>query len=132
MKFNFDSAAIADNTSIERMSDEFQLARYTKGSKSMGINSTVLGAATHALVLNGWELKNDRYYEAFNAFYVASAYPTEQIDKFFTAVRIATGASTGYAQLLLRPRGWTHDYDAHLPPVDTPLEIYCCGSDQGS
>jgi hypothetical protein len=118
IKFNFDSVAIADNTSIERMSDDFQLARYTKGSKSMGINSTVLGAATHALVLKGWDIKNDRFYEAFNAFYTASAYPTEQIDKFFTAVRIATGASTGYAQLLLRPDAWAHDYEAHLPPVE--------------
>ena len=118
MKFDFDSVAIADNASIERMSDDFQLARYTKGYNNMGINSTVLGAATHALVLNGWELKNDRFSEAFNAFYTASAYPTEQIDKFFTAVRIATGGSTGYAQLLLRPDGWAHDYEAHLPPVE--------------
>jgi hypothetical protein len=118
IKFSFDSAAIADNASIERMSDDFQLARYTKGSNSMGINSTVLGAATHALVLNGWELKNRRFYEAFNAFYIASAYPTDQIDKFFTGVRIVTGASTGYAQLLLRPGGWAHDYEAHLPPVE--------------
>lgn len=118
IKFEFDSVAIADNASIERMSNDFQLARYTKGSNSMGINSTVLGAATHALVLTGWELKNHRFHEAFNAFYTASAYPTEQIDKFFTAVRIATGASTGYAQLLLRPDGWAHDYEAHLPPVE--------------
>jgi hypothetical protein len=118
IRFNFDSVAIAENASIEIMSADFQVARYRKGSNSMGINSTVMGAATHALVLHGWELKNHRFYEAFNAFYISSAYPNELIDKFFTAVRIATGVSTGYAQLLLRPVGWAHDYEAHLPPIE--------------
>jgi len=118
IKFSFDSVAIADNASIERMSADFQLARYKIGSNGMGINSTVLGAATHALVLKGWDLKNHRFYEALNAFHIASGYPTDQIDKFFTAVRVVTGASTGYAQLLLRPDGWAHDYEAHLPPVE--------------
>jgi hypothetical protein len=118
LKFDFERVTLGSDVSIERMDKDFQLARFLKGSNSSEVKDTVMGAATHALVLHGWEFKNRRHYEAFNTYYVFSSYPLDRIESFFTALRIATGASTGYAQLLMRPLGWAHRYVAHLPPIE--------------
>lgn len=118
LRVSFERASLEAGISIERMDEGFQLARFLHNSNSTGVNPSVMGAATHALVLHNWEFKNRRHYEAFNTYYVYSSYPLGRIDSFFTALRIATGASTGYAQLLMRPQGWAHRYVAHLPPVE--------------
>ncbi|MDT4896707.1 MAG: hypothetical protein QOH25_1784 [Acidobacteriota bacterium] len=118
LQFNFERASLGTDMSIERMDEGFQLARFLQSSDSTEVKPSVMGAATHALILHDWEFKNRRYYEAFNTYYVFSTYPLNQIESFFTALRIATGASTGYAQLLMRPLGWAHSYEAHLPPVE--------------
>lgn len=118
LKFDFDRVQLRDDLSIERIDEGLQLARFLKGSNSSEVKDTVMGAATHALVMHGWELRNRRYYEAFNAYYVYSSYPIERIESFFTALRIAAGAATGYAQLLICPLDWTHHYVADLPPVE--------------
>ncbi|HJP66419.1 MAG TPA: hypothetical protein VKA30_08970 [Actinomycetota bacterium] len=39
------------------------------------------------------------------------------VDRFFAALRIATGIETGYAQIVLRPIGWAEDYLGTLPPL---------------
>lgn len=118
LRFDFESASLGAGMSIERMDEGFQLARFLQSSDSTEVKPSVIGAATHALVLHDWEFKNRRYYEAFNTYYVFSSYPLDRIESFFTALRIATGASTGFAQLLMRPLGWAHSYEAHLPPVE--------------
>jgi hypothetical protein len=118
LQFDFERVSLGAGMSIERMDEGFQLARFLHNSESTGVKPSVMGAATHALVLHDREFKNRRRYEAFNTYYVFSSYPLDRIDSFFTALRIATGASTGYAQLLMRPLGWAHSYEAHLPPVE--------------
>jgi hypothetical protein len=118
LQFNFERVSLEAGMSIERMDEGFQLARFLHNSNSAGVKPSVMGAATHALVLHDLEFKNRRYYEAFNTYFVFSTYPLDRIDSFFTALRIATGASTGYSQLLMHPLGWAHRYVAHLPPVE--------------
>jgi len=118
LQFNFERASLGTGMSIEHMDEGFQLARFLQSSDSTEVKPSVMGAATHALILHDWEFKNRRYYEAFNTYYVFSTYPLNRIESFFTALRIATGTSTGYAQLLMRPLGWAHSYEAHLPPVE--------------
>lgn len=118
LKFDFEDASLGANAKIERMSDEFQLARAPKRAYGPGVHPSVLSSATHALVLRGWELKNESYWQSRDAYSRTSVYPLRQIDRFFSAIRIATGVDTGYAQLLMRPIGWAHDYTAYLPPVE--------------
>lgn len=118
LRFDFECLSLGTGISIERMDEGFQLARFMHNSDSTEVKPSVMGAATHALVLHDWEFKNRRHYEAFNTYFVFSSYPLDRIDSFFTALRIATGFSTGYAQLLMRPQGWAHSYEAHIPPAE--------------
>jgi hypothetical protein len=44
-------------------------------------------------------------------------YPLDRIERFFTALRIVTGLYTGFAQVCIRPIGWSKGWVAALPPV---------------
>jgi hypothetical protein len=125
LKFDFNGMTLNDGASIEHMNDDFQLARISKRAFSPGVHDTVIGAATHALVLHTWKLLNKSYWEVLNTFSEVSAYPLQYIDNFFAAIRIATGVGTGYAQLLSRPIEWALRYTAHLPPLEgTSIRAY--------
>jgi hypothetical protein len=50
--------AISDSVSITRIPDEFQLARASSRPYAPAVNDSVLGAATHALVLRSYWLPN--------------------------------------------------------------------------
>jgi hypothetical protein len=116
--FDFDEIRFGPDFGIVRMDDDFQNARATKRTSRLSVHDIVLGAATHALVLNRYEIENGSYFRIFHAYSEATAYPLPIIDAFFTAVRVVTGHPTGYAQLLLEPIGWAHAYKAHLPPME--------------
>ncbi len=116
--FGFDDAVeIADNLLIERMDEEWQLARMPESQVGIGeaANSMVISAATHAFVFRGYTMPNsNRYISRADRL---GFYPVEQINRAFAALRIATGIRTGYAQVSIRPVGWAFDWKAHLPPV---------------
>jgi hypothetical protein len=116
--FDFDEIRFGPDFGIVRMDDDFQRARATKRTSRLGVHDIVLGAATHALVLNRYEVENGSYFRIFHAYSEETAYPLPLIDAFFTAIRIVTGHPTGYAQLLLEPIGWAHAYKAQLPPLE--------------
>lgn len=125
LKFDFNNVSLGADVAIERMKDDFQLARASKRAYGPGVHPSVLSSATHALVLKGWEFKNTTWWEVTQAYSEASAYPLHYVDRFFAALRISTGADTGYAQLLARPIGWAHDYAGYLPPVEgTSIRAY--------
>jgi hypothetical protein len=117
-KFAFAHLELGERVAVSRMSEPFQLARASARAYGPGVHDSVLGAATHALVLTGWEVKNSNRWYAADLMSDVNAYPLEQIDRFFTAARIVSNASIGYAQLLLRPVGWARTYKAHLPPLE--------------
>jgi len=116
--FDFDgSLDIGENLAIERMADEWQLARMPESKVGAGAaaNSAVISAATHALVLRGWAMPNEC--SLFDRTDRLASYPQERVDATFAALRIATGVRTGYAQLSIRPVGWALRWKAHLPPT---------------
>ncbi|WP_407156440.1 hypothetical protein [Bradyrhizobium sp. STM 3557] len=77
----------------------------------------VVGAATHAFVSNGWTLDVNSFDEVHGSLGQVSSNVLDAIDSFFGALRVATGISTGYAQVLWAPRGWALDYYCNLTPV---------------
>jgi hypothetical protein len=115
--FDFDGRLdIGENLAIERMADEWQLARMPESEGAgAAANSAVISAATHALVLRGWTMPNESHF-VHGAGRLA-LYPQERVDAAFSALRIATGLRTGYAQLSIRPVGWALRWKAHLPPT---------------
>jgi len=127
LKFDFDKHILAPNAVIEKMSDEFQLARISKRAYSPSVNTIVLGAATHALVLKGWSINNSGNWSLSSNFSELSFYqkPLDLVDAFFGSLRIAGALDAGYAQVLVRPLNWALHYVAHLPPVEgTSLRRY--------
>jgi Apea-like HEPN len=55
-----------------------------------------------------------------NVIMRAEFYPVEVIDALFAAIRISTGFSTGYAQMLTLPVGWASSFTADLVSAEGP------------
>jgi hypothetical protein len=85
----------------------------------------VVGAATHAFVSKGWTLEVEDIDSARTSLSQSSANVLDATDSFFGALRVATGISTGYAQILWHPRRWALDYFCELTPIyGTTLRRY--------
>jgi hypothetical protein len=111
--------ALDDRVSIERMSDGWQLARAPRGpqyGEGAGASPVVVGAATHALVLDYWWLPNRKSLLGGGLeTHRLAFYPLEEIERFFQALRIVTGLETGFAQISIRPNAWAHRWEGTLP-----------------
>jgi hypothetical protein len=113
--------SLNDRMSVERMSDDWQLARATRGAQygeGAGASPVVVGAATHALVLDFWWLPNRKSLLGGGLeTHRLAFYPLEEIERFFQALRIVTGLETGFAQISIRPNAWAHRWEGKLPAV---------------
>lgn len=119
VNFSFDIFELTPYASIERMDDNFQLARNTKFLHMVAANEIVTGAATHALVLNNWSVKNGPHPIGHSSLYYLETFTpiVPVIDRFFAALRATAAVQTGYGQILVRPVDWAARWDAHLPYV---------------
>jgi Apea-like HEPN len=125
VKFNFDSVSINDNTEIRKIEDRLHLARSSVKSYRVSVHDTVVASATHALILKKWYVKNSESIVAFDILSNPRVYPTDQIDKFFGAIRLAKEIDTGYAQLMASPIGWARHFQADLPTLEgTTIRSY--------
>lgn len=116
--FEFNRFKISNRAYIIKMEDVFQLSRYAVKNYGSGAHEKVVGAATHAFVLTGWQFNDiDDYYDIQRAMSSLDAFPRKEIDTLFAALRLATGYGTGYAQLIYWPRGWAYNYTAELLPL---------------
>lgn len=123
--FEVDHFQLTETTYIARIPKKLQLARARMTTLGSGAVQMVVGAATHALVSNGWHVDADEIGEVQRALNQSSSNALDAVDSFFGALRIATGISTGYAQLLWVPRRWALDYFCDLTPVyGTTLRRY--------
>jgi hypothetical protein len=105
---------------VEKMADDFQLARNNQHDLTNSVHECVIGAATPALVLHGWSTvtnNNRKESEATVNEFSSFSKAIPRIDNFFAALRAVAGIETGYSQLVVRPTGWGHDWKAFLPTV---------------
>jgi hypothetical protein len=116
-KFETDTIKLEDRARFVSMNSDFHLARASLQAYGPGVHESVMAAATHALFLLGYTLPNNNHFDQEIATNV-SAYPLQDIDTFFAALRIITSIDTGYAQLILCPIGWARSYRAHLPYLE--------------
>ena len=115
--FDFDEVILSNDVRVVRMDTELQLARSTVNYYKVTPNKSVAGAATHALVLNKWHVKNDSYNKHRDLFYDIHTFSRviDKVDRFFAALRAETKVSTGYCQIVSIPIGWADDWIANLP-----------------
>jgi hypothetical protein len=115
--FSFEKLELIPGISIEKMSEPLQKARNTESSFTVSVHDTVIGAATHALVLEGWDVANISLDKRNTPFYEISAFSEaiKKVNLFFAAFRIETGLETGFGQIISRPKGWADSWKAYLP-----------------
>jgi len=112
-----DKHELANGVSIRRLSDDQHQARYKAKSYNISAHQSVINSATHALVLENWEVQNTKRIWDFNILDSVRAYPIDTIDQFFGALRICSMNKTGYGQVYSVSKGWEHNCTAALPCV---------------
>lgn len=115
VNFQFEELNLSENIVIRRLTDEEQLSRSNIKSYNTSIHDRVMHSATHALVLNNWEVNNSEHILRFDILDNSRAYPRDLIDKFFASLRIVNGFNTGYAQIFSLARQWQSHAKANLP-----------------
>lgn len=114
VSFDFDELSFTldgIDASLSRMTQGIQLARAPDDWTS-STHRVVVGCATHAL-----ELKNVSSLADLTTRMDGSILPI--VESFFSSMRICLAAETGYAQLLLQPKGWARSFKASLPFIET-------------
>jgi hypothetical protein len=106
---------LAPGITLEPIPEDEQRARVPHHIFNGIASPNVVGAATHAVVLNYWKLPGQGRLAL--EYGEPSFYPLETIELVFQALRLATAHPLGYAQTYMRPRGWAWDYTADLPPI---------------
>ncbi|WP_214722007.1 HEPN domain-containing protein [Exiguobacterium sp. s192] len=114
LNFDFDLFRIDKNLSIVKLDEKMQLSRNGINSFIENINEVLLSCATHALVIDGYNLKNGNRFENSRILNEPNAYPLETINNFFNALRMVIDHPTGYAQVITKPIDWTYSYRADL------------------
>jgi hypothetical protein len=123
--FEVEHFPLNETTYIARMPKRLQLGRARMSTLGSGAVRMVVGAATHALVSNGWNLDVDNIDEVHRSLSQSSSNVLDATDSFFSALRVVTGINTGYAQMLWVPRRWALDYFCDLTSVyGTTLRRY--------
>lgn len=127
VQFDFDKMASSNGFLIQRMSEDIQLARSFHEYQTVAVHNIVIGAATHALILPNWGIKNEVILSKEIIFSGIEAYSQilENADLFLAAFRSVTGISSGYGQIIIKPHGWGDSWHASLPKVyETRIRKY--------
>ena len=113
-----DGTLVIDSTiRIERMDDGTQAARAPDDSPLATVPSTVVSAATHAIVLSGHHIANPGPVPRIFGRAPDEAPPLQDADLVCRALRIVTNVDVGYAQVLLRPVDWADRWEHDLPAL---------------
>ena len=118
LRFDFDEFELTDQIFVRKISDGEQKARYKIKSYNTSVHDSVVNCATHALVFKNWSVENAESMWFFDILTNASAYPIDQIDQFFGALRICSSIKTGYSQIYAVAQGWEASCMADLPHLN--------------
>ena len=117
LQFEGEEIEIAENISICKMTDEFQISRYKVNNFESTQENHVVQCAGFMIRIKGYMVENREKESLHNAVSNYWAYPTELIDDLFAAIRIVVGYRTGYGQLLIEPSGWAEKWVTNLLPL---------------
>lgn len=108
---------LSERVCIIKIPKRLQLARARMQTIGTGAAEMVVGAATHAIISKGWSIPATDSGALSNSLSQATPSVLDEIDRFFAALRIAAGVSTGYAQIIWMPEKWARNYYCDLPPI---------------
>lgn len=115
--FEEDEIKLADGIQIVRMNEKFQMARQHSCKYEVVSEDWIAACATHMIILDSYcyESNTDFSFDQISKDY--NSYPLQKIDEIIGIIRIVTGYTIGYEQLLMQPDGWIHGFYADLPAV---------------
>lgn len=108
---------LSEDISIVRMSAEVQKSRQCTCRYESSKEDWVSACASHMIVMEGYHFKNSDDLSINAATQNCYAYPLQTIDTIFAAIRIATGYTIGYEQILSHPEGWIDSHHGDLLPL---------------
>jgi hypothetical protein len=115
--FEVDRFRMGSDLYLTRLSRRLQLSRSSLDTIGSGAHKPVVQAATHGFVFTGWTVSNETYSDLMTSLRHEHQNIIELVDRVFALLRIATGISSGYAQVLYMPYGWTLTFDGDLQPL---------------
>lgn len=115
--FEKDSIKLSDSIEIVKITEEFQKARQKACSYEVINEDWVAACATHMIVFHGYAYDNVDDFSINALMQDYNCYPLKDIDKVFGIIRLVTGYSIGYEQILSKPIGWIYNACADLPVV---------------
>lgn len=87
VRFPFEKVKLSNTACVCRMDDNFHLARVFNKTVGAGAHEIVMSSATHMLLLKDYVLENSGALNVGQLISEASAYPTEEINRFFAALK---------------------------------------------
>jgi hypothetical protein len=117
LKFPFSEFQVSENIKIVEMDSDLQRACALLAKDATSISDYVLNGATHMLHLSNYNLKNRGYVQNWKTFTDLDFYPLDLINDFFTALRLVSGPTNGFALLLILPNGWADALEPYLPRI---------------
>ena len=115
--FEDDNIKLSETIEIVRMTDEIQKSRQQACPYEVSKEDWVAACATHMIVLHNYHFKNTGDISINSATQNYNAYPLQVIDNIMAAIRIVTGYTIGYEQILSCPIKWIDSFCADLVPL---------------
>lgn len=115
--FDEDKIVLSDNVEILRIPDAVQKSRQQACTYDSNNEDWAAACATHMIVLNNYHFENNGDLSINEATRNYDAYPLKIIDTIIGAIRIVTGYTLGYAQILTLPIDWIAGFCADLIPL---------------
>lgn len=115
--FDVDHYRLTDTAYITRIPKKIQLSRARMDMRGSGAVKHVVGAATHAFVSTSWSVEVTTRDQLRHSLNDPPRNVLDEADLFFAALRGATGAKTGYAQIAFMPTNGVVDVYCDLPTI---------------
>lgn len=115
-----DCVEVEEDLQLVRMDDDIQVCRVAGQHLPSSINEWVLEHATHAFIVSNQRVSVGHPWLRKSAYGDLSL---SRIEDAITSVRLLSGVETGYAQVVLRPRGWSDGWRGALPPLVQAIRV---------
>ena len=115
--FEDDNIKLSEQVEITRIPDDIQKSRQQACSYETHNEDWLASCATHMIVLHNYHFKNDEYISINTVTQNYHAYPLQVIDEVMAIIRVVTGYTIGYEQILCYPLNWIDSFCADLTPL---------------
>ena len=115
--FEDDRIKLTEHIEIIRIPEDVQKSRQQACEYQSYKENLAASCATHMLVLHNYSLKNSEELSINEVTKNFHAYPLHIINNVMGALRVVTGFTVGYAQILCRPINWIDSFCADLVPL---------------